>query len=143
MTIEELMTTNGHISLLIATIRGDRKNETVRVSEYRVGARADLFPSERGVCPEWLHIIQKPIHVRDDGAASYQFGQVMKNVPKMLRDLTVTGWRTIKEFGTRIDGDELYVDLRSDEVARLMAKQKAREEQEADTGDQMQMEEVQ
>lgn len=135
MTLEELVDLNGHIALIDADVRGTSKSETELVAVWRIGKRADYHRSEKAD-DKRLHIIQLPIHCRDDGAASYQFGQVMKNIPKELRKLEVMSWSCGHEYPAPPgchDYQHLRVDLLSDEYVRLMAKQsRARELQAAD-----------
>ena len=97
MTLSELVETCGHISLITATVRGTKTNEYQRVCEYRIGSRAEYYPGDyrSGLTNEpdsTVHLIQKPIHCRDDGAASYEFGQVMKHIPIKIGKLEVTRW---------------------------------------------------
>lgn len=136
MTLAELVETNGHISLIRATVRGTAQSEYQYVSEYRVGTRAEYFRGDiRGadkdgcsIYDSRIKLVNKPIHVRDDGAASYEFGQIMKNIPKEIARLEVSRWRCHTEYGCNWHngerGDELTCDIVSDEFVRLMAKQK-------------------
>lgn len=124
MTLGELVETCGHIGLIEATVRGTIRSETERVCEYRIGARAEYYPGDyhrgtNGKPDATVFVIQKPIHVRDAGAASYEFGQVMKNIPAKLRNLTVTLWSCCREYGApwnRAGTDSLHLrcDLRAD-----------------------------
>lgn len=125
MTLGELVETCGHIGLIEATVRGTSKSEYERVCEYRIGARADYYPGDyRATWPNTqpdptIHLIQKPIHVRDAGAASNEFGQIMKNIPTKIRNLQVMLWTIRKEYGApwnRAGTDSLHLrcDLRSE-----------------------------
>lgn len=133
MTLEELMETNGHIARADVTVRGTKDSEYQRVSEWRIGARADYYRCDRAE-DKTLHIIQKPIHCQDDGAANYQFGQVMKNVPKALRGLEVMSWNLSTEIphpqGCH-DFKHLRCDVRSDEYVRLLERQTRAKQAEA------------
>jgi len=143
MTLEELMETNGHIARADVTVRGTKESEYQRVSEWRIGARADYYRCDRAE-DKTLHIIQKPIHCRDDGAESYQYGQIMKNVPKELRQLEVTSWDLSYEHPAPQgchDFKHLRCDVRSDEYVRLLERQtRAKQAQAKDEEDQIMME---
>lgn len=129
MTLSELVETCGHIGLIEATVRGTAQNECQRVCEYRIGARAEYYPGDyhRGPNNEpdpTVHVIQKPIHVRDAGASSFEFGQVMKNIPIKLLKMQVTYWTCGTEYVDRAFwtcGERPYhlrCDLLSPEVKR-------------------------
>ena len=136
MTLAELVETCGHISLITATVRGTKTNEYERVCEYRIGSRAEYYPGDyrRGPGQEpdpTVHLIQKPIHVRDDGAASYEFGQVMKHLPIKIRNLPVTLWSCHREYGVPWGGagdDPLHLrcDLLSEEWAKKTGRMEAK-----------------
>lgn len=136
MTLAELVETNGHISLITATVRGTAQSEYQYVAQYRVGMRAKYFrgdikgADENGcsIYDKRITLVNKPIHVRDNGAASYEFGQIMKNIPKEIAKLKVSLWSCHREYGCDWScgekPDELVCDLVSDEFVRLMAKQR-------------------
>ena len=131
MTLSELVETCGHIGLIEATVRGTAESEYQRVCEYRIGARADYYPGDyRGEQPDpTVHVIQKPIHVRDDGASSFEFGQVMKNIPIKLGKLEVTLWTCHPEFCR--DGwknGERPLHLRCDLLSEEWSKKNRRKE---------------
>ena len=103
MTLSELVETNGHIGVIEATVRGTKQNEHLRVCEYRIGARATYYPGDyrHGANAEpdpTVHVIQNPIHVRDDGASCCEFGQIMKNIPIKIRGLEVVRWSCRNEY---------------------------------------------
>lgn len=104
MTLSELVETCGHIGLITATVRGTKHSEYERASEYRIGSRAEYYPGDyrrAGEPDPTVHIIQKPVHVRDAGASSCEFGQVMKNIPIKLLKMQVTYWTCGTEYVDR------------------------------------------
>ena len=130
MTLAELVRTNGHIGLIEAEIRGDERGESWLVTKYRIGARAEYYPSEYdgGVPNEnAVHLVQKPIHVRDAGASSFEFGQVMQNIPKEIANLGVMGWSCRTEFLNVEWWGEKPVQLRVALQSEYMARQRRHE----------------
>ena len=127
MTLAELVETCGHISLITATVRGTKTNEYERVCEYRIGSRAEYYPGDyrsgRDNEPDQtVHLIQKPIHVRDDGASSFEFGQVMKHLPIKIRNLPVTRWTCGYEYPMPWSCGERPYHLRCDLLSAEWAK---------------------
>ena len=119
MTLSELVETCGHIGLITATVRGTKTSESQRVCEYRIGVRAKYYPgdyrSDRdGNHDPTVHLIQKPIHCRDDGAACYEFGQIMKNIPIKLLRAQVTRWSCETEYPMPWSWGERPYHLRCD-----------------------------
>lgn len=123
MTLLELLETNGHCTLLDVSVRGDGKSESLLVQRYRIGSRAELYRHEyEGTAPAnstnlstmFVIVIQKPLHVQDNGAENYKFGLVEKSIPKELRDLQVIQWNCSSEYGCKItDCRHFYVDVAS------------------------------
>lgn len=124
MTLSELVETCGHISLITATVRGTKTNEYERVCEYRIGSRAgrDNEPDQT------VHLIQKPIHCRDDGAASFEFGQIMKHLPIKIRNLQVTRWTCGYEYPMPWSCGERPYHLRCDLLSEEWSKKNGRKE---------------
>jgi hypothetical protein len=133
MTLAELVETNGHISLITATVRGTKTNEYERVCEYRIGSRAEYYPGDyrsgRDNEPDQtVHLIQKPIHCRDDGAASFEFGQIMKHLPIKIRNLQVTRWTCGYEIPMPWSCGERPHHLRCDLLSEEWSKKNGRKE---------------
>lgn len=133
MTLSELVETCGHISLITATVRGTKTNEYQRVCEYRIGPRAEYFPGDyhRGPNNEpdpTVKLIQKPIHVRDDGAASYEYGQIMKNIPIKLLKMQVMLWTCGYEIPMPWPNGERPYELRCDLLSEEWSKKNERKE---------------
>ena len=133
MTLSELVETCGHISLITATVRGTKTNEYQRVCEYRIGPRAEYYPGDyrSGLTNEpdpTVHLIQKPIHCRDDGAASCEFGQVMKHIPIKIGKLEVTRWTCGYEVPMPWNCGERPYHLRCDLLSEEWTKENGRKE---------------
>ena len=126
MTLLELCDTNGHVSLLNVYVRDEK---SVLLHTYRIGPRAKLWMADR---PKSTTIIEKPLHVQDAGASNFEFGLVKKNIPKQLRDMEVTYWRSTKEYPASItDAIELSVDVAANKTEEQM-KQVTAEVREAE-----------
>lgn len=131
MTLTELVETNGRITLITATKRGTKFNEYERVCEYRIGSRAKYYPGDfqrghNGEPDPTVHLIQKPIHVRDDGAASFEIGQIMRHIPIKLRSLLILRWSCHKEYDVpwRCTGGDDPLHLRCDLLSEEWTKKR-------------------
>lgn len=126
MTLLELCETNGHIVLMDISVR----DENLRLMHtYRIGSDAHLF---KGDDANRTTVLNRPLHVQQDGAENFQFGFVTKSLPKELRKMEVAYWYASHAFGCKItDAVDLRVDVISGKNAEQM-KVDARQEIEAD-----------
>lgn len=126
MTLLELCETNGHIVLMDISVR----DENLRLQHtYRIGQDAHLF---KGDDANRTTVLNRPLHVQQEGAENFQFGFVTKSLPKELRKMEVSYWYASHAFGCKItDAIELRVDVISGKNAEQL-KVDARQEAEAD-----------
>ncbi len=126
MTLLELCETNGHIVHMDISVR----DEHLRLMHtYRIGSDAHFW---KGDDKNRTTILQRPLHVQQNGAESYQFGFVTKSLPKELRKMEVSYWYASHAFGCKItDAIDLRVDVISVKNAEQL-KVDARQEIEAD-----------
>ena len=136
MILEELVETNGHIGLIEADVRGTDQSESELLCTYRVGPRAGYYQCDGDVenySPlrhHSVYIINDPIHVRDNGASSFQFGAITRNIPREIRRLEVTHWNLSTEYGAPSGNSEmkhLSCDLRATDTLRKSEMKKRAE----------------
>lgn len=125
MTLLELCETNGHIVLMDISVR----DEKLRLQHtYRIGQDAHLFEVDDA---NRTTVLNRPLHVQQDGASSSTFGFVTKNLPKELRKMEVSYWYASHAFCKITDAIDLRVDVISGKNAEQL-KVDARREAEAD-----------